>query len=125
MKNSIVRFCKAWLPPLLWAGFIFFLSSQSSLPKLEETLFDYVFKKSAHIFVYAVLYALVWRAIRFYSEQKHRAITLILPLAITILYAISDEFHQSTVVGRTASIKDVGYDFLGAIFSLILVRKHN
>jgi VanZ family protein len=77
------------------------------------------------MFVYGVLYTLIWRAIHFYTTRKHRLSTLLIPLLFTILYAVTDEIHQSTVLGRTATIRDVGYDFLGASISLILVRKHN
>jgi VanZ family protein len=123
--KKIYAAINAWLPPIVWSGLIFFLSSQSVLPGFEETAWDYIFKKSAHMFVYAVLYALTWRAVRMQTHFKSTANHLLLPLILTMLYAASDELHQSTVVGRTATIRDVGYDFVGACTALILLRKYN
>jgi len=34
-----------------------------------------------------------------------------------VLYGVSDEFHQSFVVGRSATIADVIADAIGATFS--------
>lgn len=36
-----------------------------------------------------------------------------LPLLICLCYATSDEFHQSFIPNRTASFRDVVYDFIG------------
>ena len=38
-----------------------------------------------------------------------------------ILYALSDEFHQSFIPSRTASIVDVGIDAFGGILSQIAI----
>ena len=39
--------------------------------------------------------------------------------ALAILYAISDEFHQSFVPGRNASVIDIGIDTIGISLSLL------
>ena len=39
-----------------------------------------------------------------------------------ILYAISDEYHQSFIPGRDASFKDVGIDTLGGISGIVIVK---
>jgi VanZ family protein len=41
-------------------------------------------------------------------------------LALTVLYAISDELHQGAVAGRHASPVDVGLDSAGAIIAIVL-----
>jgi len=43
---------------------------------------------------------------------------LALILAGLVLFAVSDEFHQSFVPGRSASVMDVGLDLLGILFAL-------
>ena len=43
-----------------------------------------------------------------------------LALFFSLLYAISDEFHQSFVPFRDASARDVFTDFLGAIVSIFI-----
>ncbi|MFZ5376458.1 MAG: VanZ family protein [Patescibacteria group bacterium] len=112
------------LPPLIWAVFIFVLSSQEVLPGFETSLSDFIFKKSAHMFVYDVLYFLTYRSLHLLFTQKRRAVPNKLWLTVLILcliYAISDELHQSFVSGRHASFRDVGYDMLGG--SIALLRK--
>jgi VanZ family protein len=42
--------------------------------------------------------------------------------ALTLLYAISDEVHQSFVPGRTARATDVAIDMVGATISLYVLR---
>jgi VanZ family protein len=38
-----------------------------------------------------------------------------------VLYAVSDEFHQSFVSSRSASLIDVGIDSTGGILSQIVI----
>ena len=40
---------------------------------------------------------------------------------LTVLYAMSDEWHQTMVAGRTGTIMDVGIDSLGAALSGLLL----
>jgi VanZ family protein len=110
---------KAFTPAILWALVIFIFSEQEMLPSLTLSALDFVFKKTAHIFVYAVLYFLLLKGFQKigYSLQKIWLKVLI----ICFLYAVSDELHQGTVAGRTATARDVGYDMLGA--SLIFLRQ--
>ncbi len=80
---------------------------------------DFVFKKCAHIFVFAVLYLLVWHAVHQTRDSKVVATNWLLPFLICLLYAALDELHQSITPGRSATLRDVGYDSLGmAIASL-------
>jgi len=121
-KNSkILRLISAYLPPVLWAGLIFILSAQSTLPSLSASPFDFIFKKSAHMFVYAVLFLLMHRAILKTSHQPNVQIAPIWPwaLLICLVYATADELHQGLVPGRFATLRDVGYDMLGAGISLL------
>lgn len=112
-KIILPEYFKAYAFPIIWATFIFFLSSQQALPSLEESLLDYVFKKTAHVFVHAVLYFLLLRAAQKTLPQHSKTIVW-LPLLLTLAYAISDEIHQHFVPGRYGTIRDIGYDLLGA-----------
>lgn len=102
---------------MLWGGLIFTFSAQSSLPSPDDYLLDFIFKKTAHIFVFAVMYLLVWRATQ--RSFKPRSITTswLLPLVITLCYAALDELHQSITPGRSATLRDVGYDSLGMVIA--------
>jgi VanZ family protein len=103
----------AYLPPTLWATMIFLLSSQSVLPGFEESPHDFIFKKTAHIVVYLVLYLLLKRATDITIKNKSSKKHLFIPILICLIYAVSDEFHQSLVPGRYATLRDIGYDMLG------------
>ncbi len=117
--KSIGRIIKAFAPSTLWALIIFILSAQQMLPGLTLSTIDFIFKKSAHMFVYAVLY---WLLIEGFKKLGFKTSQVWLKtLFICLIYAISDELHQSTVAGRSATLRDVGYDLLGT--SLVFLAK--
>ena len=105
-----------WLPVFLWAVVIFALSSIQQITVAEFFLWDFAAKKVAHLGEYAVLYALILRAI----EKKW-----VLSFFLTMIYAMSDEIHQSFVPGRTASILDFGIDLSGANLAAYTIWKLN
>lgn len=109
-----------WLPVLLWMGVIFVASSRSSLPFVLNKTVDFATKKAGHVTEYGVLAFLLWRAI---SKERGWAA---LPsfggaFVLSLLYAISDEFHQTFVPGRSGRLADVGSDVLGVILALGLI----
>lgn len=122
-STHLSLYLSAYLPVLLWAGLIFFFSSQQALPGPEDVMLNFLFKKMAHIFVYAGLYFWIFRAfaLTLQPANRHKAVIFYAPLFLTVLYAISDEIHQSFVFGRSATLRDIGYDFLGA--SLVMLRQ--
>ena len=103
-----------WLPPLVWAGLIFYLSSTIPGSVSGPAWIDFVIKKSGHIFLYAVLWTLLYRATHkmWYS------------LLFTICYSLTDEYHQSFVPSRHAALMDVGFDSFGGIISMFAVWKY-
>jgi len=114
--NTLIN---AFLPPILWGGLIFILSSQQTLPGFDESVWDFVFKKLAHITVYTVLYLLLFRAMQLTLNTNRKFRYWTIPLAICLVYAVSDELHQSLVPGRYPTARDVGYDMLGASVALL------
>lgn len=123
-KLPLSVWLNAFLPPVLWAALIFYLSSQSSLQGFELDTLDFLFKKSAHMFVYGVLYWLFYRAaqkvLKPAAQKTHWQ--WLLPFLAIFIYAMSDELHQTFVPGRTGTLRDLGYDLIGA--SLIFLWKH-
>ena len=109
-----MRFTR-WLLVLVWMGLIFFASSQPVLPSAPSfPLLDILFKKSGHMLGYAVLMVLVLWALRVRDEPIDTAHTL-LAFAIVLVYATSDEVHQSFVPNRTSLWTDVAiFDFAGS-----------
>ena len=117
IKETIISFG----PAVLWAIVIFFFSSQEVLPGFEVSILDFLFKKSAHMTVFAVLFTLLWwgMARSFKVSAKHAYLLWLMPLMICLIYAVSDEWHQSFVSNRSPSLRDVGFDFLGAFTALL------
>lgn len=120
-RSSALNHIKAFVPALAWAGVIFFLSSQEMLPGLTLSAPDFILKKTGHVLVYAVLYLLVLDGFNKIGKPPHQSWHI--AAIICLLYAISDEIHQSTVPGRTATARDVGFDMLG--ISLAFLFKFN
>jgi VanZ family protein len=104
-----------WLAVAGWMALIFFLSSQSRLPSPEDPLVDLLFKKTAHFTAYAILALLIWRAL-----PPGRWVWAVAWL-VTVLYAGSDEWHQSFVPGRHPSPWDVLIDASGALAGLLVL----
>lgn len=120
MKNTKLNdYIKSFSPAFFWALLIFFLSHQQMLPSLDLSIFDFILKKSAHMAVYATLYILLIKGFQKMGFQFKQI--WLKALIICLIYAITDELHQSFIPGRTGAVRDVGYDMLGA--SLAALRK--
>ena len=104
---------RLWAPVVLWAAVIFALSSVSDLGTGLGT-WDLVLRKLAHAAEFAVLGALLLRALR-----DERA-----ALAAGIAYAATDEVHQHFVPGRVGSPVDVAIDAVGVALGLLLWRRY-
>ena len=114
---------KLWLPVFVWVGVIF---TFSSLPINHETTFswwDFILKKTAHVVEYGILYWFVWRALSQKGQLLNNKI-LIWSLVLCLVYAISDEWHQTIVAGREGTLRDVGFDTIGMLLSWTQVKKN-
>lgn len=109
------------LPPVLWMGMIFILSAQPTLPRHPDTLFDTILKKAGHMVEYGILTFLLWRAISRGRGTLSRS-ALVTAFVISVLYAASDEYHQTWVPGRHGRLVDVGIDTVGSLIALLVVR---
>ena len=122
MLFKMGKFFSAWLPPILWMGLIFFLSSFHKLQASQIGWQDFIVRKTAHFLEYAVLCFLYFRALRQTTSWSSKK-SFFLALFLAFIYALSDEYHQTKVTGRTGKIFDVGVDFCGAIFGGIFFKK--
>jgi VanZ family protein len=121
---------------IMWMAFIFYMSSQTGsesshtsgvvLKVLTKMGIDvnsafgemahYVLRKGAHLFEYFILAILFYHNLKYY---KMNAIQLvILCIGLTCLYACTDEFHQSFVPNRGASLIDVLIDTTGGTIGI-------
>lgn len=111
---------RRWAPVIAWAALIYALSSRQTLPGIGFPHAD----KILHAFEFAVLAWLLARAL-FPSAPISRLRARALWAAAGIfclIYALSDEFHQSLVPGRTCEISDLVADSVGILSGLTAFR---
>lgn len=129
----------AILATISWMALIFYLSHQpasvsgelsgSLLAVIEQIVayfpfpFDgetvhFYLRKSAHFFAYFILGVLVFHTVRLYIDIALRSITS--AFLITVLYAISDEVHQTFIPGRSGEVRDVLIDSAGSFTGIII-----
>src|SRR5688500_19939655 len=124
----LMRRLQAWVPVLLWMSIIFIGSTDLGSSKRTSRIIgpflrwfypevsdeairavQAVVRKGAHVMVYAVLAALVWRARRVGRGQKLLESGWSWPemwgiVGFCALYAVTDELHQSFVQSRQGKI---------------------
>ena len=118
---KLKKVCFFWLPPIFWMGLIYFLSSFHKLQASPVGWQDFIIRKAAHFLEYAILFVLYYRGFKNTSKMNFRRI-FFLSLLLTVSYALTDEYHQTFVSGRTGRLFDLGVDSLGAFFGLIFVQ---
>ena len=98
-----------WGPVVVWAGLIFVLSS---IPSLDRGLGprDLGPRDLAHVAEYAILGALLLRAVR----------RELLAVLLGSAYAATDEVHQMFVPGREGSPLDWTIDTAGVVLGVLL-----
>lgn len=126
-----------WLLVFIWMVLIFYLSSQNGetsgnlsftvlgylinlnlLPASVVPILSFLIRKAAHMCEYAVLAFLFFNVLKEYNcKDKNK---FLFSFLFAIVYACSDEFHQTFVNGRAGQITDVLIDSLGAFFGLLL-----
>jgi VanZ family protein len=130
---------KNWLPVCVWAGLIFYFSTDHFSSDQTGALFGFFFswipaealallhgavRKLGHWTAYFVLAVLTMRALRLETGKtwalRHAGLTLL----FIFFYALSDEWHQSFVASRTASLADVLIDLVGGICGILWTYRY-
>ena len=93
-----------YAPPLAVMALIFALSATPDLSSGLGT-WDFILRKCAHVTIFALLWLTLARATRW----RHPIPAVI----VAVLYAASDELHQSFVDGRHGTPVDVVIDSVG------------
>lgn len=79
---------------------------------------EFIFRKAAHLFVYAVLTGFAYTALlSFGCRLLYRILGAV---GYTILIASLDEWNQSKSALRTSSVQDIVLDTVGGCFGLLL-----
>jgi VanZ family protein len=114
----VKRFISLWGPVILFAGLVFVMSSMSSPIEVDPfPLFD----KVAHITEYTLFAMLLFRALQGTWNGMSFFWLAFITVMITLTYGASDEFHQSFVEARTADMRDLAADGIGAMTAITVV----
>jgi VanZ family protein len=129
-RPGVLRTIGLLAPPLALMGLVWFLSAQPDLNSgLKE---DFLLRKCAHVTEYAFLTLLWARAIAGLGPHllpgTHRRRATLRPAVATgaaavvaVLWAASDEWHQTFVRGRVGAVHDVGIDGIGVAIAVVLL----
>lgn len=120
---------------ILWISFIFYMSSQPAeessnsssgivnivlntlnLDKSNEDVLTVIVRKGAHFTEYLILSGLVTVTYGAFNNKKNYSFILL----VCILVALSDEFLQSFIIGRSSEVRDVLIDFSGALIFFLV-----
>lgn len=137
MENVMKRKDIAIISTIIWMALIFFLSHQPAsassnlsgsfvqlvlygvqrLPvAVDETMLHFFVRKIAHFGAYFILGILIFHVIRLYRGVRLQ--TIIYAFFIAIVYAASDEWHQTFVPGRSGELRDVFIDGAGSLMGI-------
>lgn len=130
-----------WILSLLWMGVIFYFSSQpgkisdfqsdlaikilniliKNVDLRDYSRIEFITRKGAHFTLYFILGILFTISIYILIKSKkiHRA--CLLGLLLSVIYSITDEYHQLFISGRSGSIKDVFIDTIGAVSGIVII----
>jgi VanZ family protein len=132
-----------WLPVLLWLLVIFSFSTDAGSSRRTSRFIGPILRwiypgasdeavhaiqlgirKGAHLTEYAILALLVWRAVRRSGGPLERrpwsARHALIAITFAALFAITDEWHQSTIPSRQGQLTDVLIDTTGAVGAMVL-----
>lgn len=135
---SVPRFVRNWMPVLAWMLLIFVgssdvLSAEHTSRFLVPFLLwldphisaatvvsiHFALRKIGHFTEYAILAALLWRGLSGTFNTAGKTILALSTFVVAAAFAASDEFHQSFVPSRTASVHDVMLDCIGALVAVL------
>jgi VanZ family protein len=112
----MIRWSWVWGPAVAQMAAIFYASSIPDLSALPGGISD----KVGHFVGYALLGALLLRALSGARVAGAKASTAWVAVAVSVVYGVSDEGHQSFVHGRTPALDDLGADALGAAVAVLV-----
>lgn len=139
----LVRIIWYWIPVLITVGVMYYFSTDVLSSSHTRSVIDKVFlrfiphashhalgafnffvRKSAHVFEYSVLGALLFRAFRGDSQVRWQFRWAFYAFLSTALWAMLDEFHQTLTRSRDGSIWDVLLDSCGALLALTIIASY-
>jgi VanZ family protein len=140
----VARLFSRYFPLVAWLLFISFASSDNfnagNTSRIIGPLILWLFpntsietlglihlitRKAAHFAEYAILAFFAARAFRTSPRPAEANRWFLISLALVIVYALLDEYHQSFVPSRTGTIYDSLIDIAGGLTALLLIRRRH
>lgn len=84
----------------------------------NDDIINLVIRKNAHAFEYLIL-ALFISNLMFNFKLKGKSAVIYI-MFVCLFYAVTDEFHQAFVPGRTSLVSDVLIDFIGSLIGIFI-----
>ena len=78
-----------------------------------------IIRKVAHFSIYTLVGLLLMGLLSTYKIKENWR--MILSVLLGMIYAVSDEIHQSFIPGRTPQITDIYIDTLGVVLGVLLI----
>lgn len=135
-------FVKYWVPVIILAGVIFWLSganftdgktSEFFFPKIKSlfpglspesvTFVHELIRSLAHVVEYFLLGLFLTFAVRRLPLQISSLKKNVLIVVLLVIFVLGDEVRQSLVTLRSASLVDVGLDLVGGVLGMGIVRQ--
>lgn len=113
VKNQNFRDKSKVVLLIVWLIVIYFLSSLPGQGTPADFLTG-VARKVAHFVEYAILMFIIFKVLRLIFKEVFSH-ALVIGIICSSIYALTDEFHQLYVLGRTGTIRDVMIDTLGIL----------
>ncbi len=110
-----------WGPTLIWMGLIFILSSRQRITVSHTYAVNFLVFKTLHVIEYAILYTLMARSMVL-SRKRPAHDALLIAFILTLIYAVSDEFHQTLVLSREGTPRDVLIDTVGITIMYVFIK---
>lgn len=118
--NTLVFY---YLPPILIMIIIFFLSGREKIGIADTYILNFIVFKTLHIIEYGLLFILTTRALK--KTNLFPKTYILYAIYISILYALSDEYHQMLVLSREGIMRDVIIDSIGIYIAYYIVFVQN
>lgn len=113
-----------WLPAFIVMAVIFALSSRQRINVSDTKAVNFSLFKTLHVLEYALLYFLLFRAFLKSLGKKKRKKAYLFAVIVSVLYAISDELHQTFTPTREGSPRDIVIDTIGIYLMFQYTKKY-